>query len=85
MTVTPTSAGRRWPSRNGHGRVTTLLDIHRGIPKDDLKSLPLSEVEKQFGTSPDGLSLTRREATKLLAQHGPMRSRRRRPVLSASS
>jgi H+-transporting ATPase len=38
-------------------------------PKDDLKSLPLSEVEKQLKTSPDGL--TQGEATKRLAQYGP--------------
>src|SRR5664280_838866 len=38
-------------------------------PKDDLKSLPLSEVEKQLETSPDGLS--QGEATKRLAQYGP--------------
>ena len=38
-------------------------------PKDDLKSLPLSEVEKQLATSPDGL--TQGEATKRLAQYGP--------------
>ena len=38
-------------------------------PKDDLKSLPLHEVEKQLGTSPDGLSQA--EATKRLAQYGP--------------
>ena len=36
---------------------------------DDLKSLPLHEVEKQLGTSPDGLSQA--EATKRLAQYGP--------------
>lgn len=35
-------------------------------PKDDLKTLPLPEVEKQLGTSPDGLS--RAEATKRLGQ-----------------
>jgi H+-transporting ATPase len=38
-------------------------------PKDDLKSLPLPEVEKQLGSSPDGL--TQAEATKRLAQYGP--------------
>ena len=36
---------------------------------DDLKSLPLHEVEKQLGTSSDGLSQA--EATKRLAQYGP--------------
>jgi H+-transporting ATPase len=38
-------------------------------PKDDLKSLPMAEVEKQLGSSPDGL--TQAEAEKRLAQYGP--------------
>ncbi|MGA2069331.1 MAG: cation-transporting P-type ATPase, partial [Thermoguttaceae bacterium] len=37
--------------------------------KDDLKSLPLAEVEKKLGSSPDGLSQT--EAQKRLTQYGP--------------
>ena len=37
--------------------------------KDDLKSLPLAEVEKRLGSSPDGL--TQAEASKRLAQYGP--------------
>ena len=37
--------------------------------KDDLKALPLAEVEKKLGSSPDGLSQA--EATKRLAQYGP--------------
>ena len=37
--------------------------------KDDLKSLPLSEVEKKLGSSPDGL--TQAEAQKRLTQYGP--------------
>jgi len=36
--------------------------------KDDLKSLPLSEVEKKLGSSPDGLS--QGEAEKRLTQYG---------------
>jgi H+-transporting ATPase len=35
---------------------------------DDLKTLPLAEVEKKLGSSPDGL--TQAEATKRLAQYG---------------
>lgn len=35
--------------------------------KDDLKSLPLAEVEKKLGSSPDGLSQA--EAQKRLAQY----------------
>ncbi|HUW50619.1 MAG TPA: cation-transporting P-type ATPase, partial [Sulfuricella sp.] len=37
--------------------------------KDDLKSLPLPEVEKKLGSSPDGLSQA--EAEKRLIQYGP--------------
>ncbi|MGA7806178.1 plasma-membrane proton-efflux P-type ATPase [Bradyrhizobium sp.] len=37
--------------------------------KDDLKSLPLAEVEKKLQSSPDGL--TQAEAEKRLAQYGP--------------
>ena len=37
--------------------------------KDDLKSLPLPEVEKALGSSPDGLSQA--EAQRRLAQYGP--------------
>lgn len=36
--------------------------------KDDLKSLPLPEVEKKLGSSPDGL--TQAEAQKRLTQYG---------------
>ena len=36
---------------------------------DDLKTLPLAEVEKKLGSSPDGLSQA--EAAKRLAQYGP--------------
>ena len=37
--------------------------------KEDLKSLPLTEVEKQLASSPDGL--TRAEVEKRLTQYGP--------------
>ena len=37
--------------------------------KDDLKSLPMPEVEKQLGSSPDGLSQA--EAEKRLTRYGP--------------
>jgi H+-transporting ATPase len=38
-------------------------------PKDDLKTLPMPEVEKQLESSPEGL--TQVEAQKRLAQYGP--------------
>ncbi len=38
-------------------------------PKDDLKTLPMPEVEKKLGSSPKGLSQA--EAQKRLAQYGP--------------
>jgi H+-transporting ATPase len=37
--------------------------------KDDLKTLPLAELEKKLGSSPDGL--TQAEAQKRLTQYGP--------------
>src|SRR5271156_4374059 len=39
------------------------------VAKDDLQKLPLAEVEKRLGSSPDGL--TDAEAKKRLAQYGP--------------
>lgn len=38
-------------------------------PKEDLKSLPLPEVEKKLESSPEGL--TQAEAQKRLTQYGP--------------
>src|SRR5471030_2929645 len=43
-------------------------DAKGGVP-DDLKTLPLAEVEKKLGSSPEGLSQA--EATKRLTQYGP--------------
>ena len=37
--------------------------------KDDLKTLPMPELEKKLGSSPDGLSQA--EAEKRLTQYGP--------------
>src|SRR5665648_818228 len=37
--------------------------------KDDLKSLPMPELQKKLGSSPDGL--TQKEAKKRLTQYGP--------------
>ena len=39
------------------------------VGKDDLQTLPLAEVEKKLGSSPDGL--TQGEAQKRLTQYGP--------------
>ena len=38
-------------------------------PKDDLKTMPLAEVEKKLASSPDGLAEA--EAKKRLAHYGP--------------
>jgi magnesium-transporting ATPase (P-type) len=38
-------------------------------PKDDLKTLPIAEVERKLDSSPDGLTDT--EAKKRLAEYGP--------------
>ena len=37
--------------------------------KDDLKSIPIKELEQKLGSSPDGL--TQAEAQKRLTQYGP--------------
>ena len=50
----------------------TTADLKPGAKpesKDDLKSIPMAEVEKKLGSSPDGL--TQAEATKRLTQYGP--------------
>ena len=39
------------------------------IATDDLKSLPVAEVQKRLGSSPEGLSQA--EAAKRLVQYGP--------------
>jgi H+-transporting ATPase len=51
-----------------HGKTPELKRDAKPEPKDDLKTLPLAEVEKKLGSSPDGLSQA--EATKRLAQYG---------------
>lgn len=48
---------------------TKTHDTKLAAPNDDLKSLPLPEVEKRLSTSPNGL--TQAEATKRLAKYGP--------------
>src|SRR5271170_3152503 len=53
--------------------------------KDDLKSLPLQEVEKKLASSPDGLSQT--EAQKRLIQYGPneIEEQKTNPILKLLS
>ena len=53
-------AQRNAPSSSGKAKTSA---------KDDLKTLPLAEVEKRLGSSPDGL--TQAEAAKRLTQYGP--------------
>ena len=58
--------------RNNHDRPAQGSRIKPGSkpdPKDDLKTLPMPEVEKKLGSSPDGLSQA--EAQKRLTQYGP--------------
>jgi len=45
-----------------------MMDARKPSLKDDLKSLPLSEVEKKLESSPDGI--TQAEAEKRLTQYG---------------
>src|ERR1700727_2099825 len=46
-----------------------ILSLLKAVATDDLKSLPLCEVEKKLKSSPDGLTQT--EAQKRLTQYGP--------------
>ncbi|MGO8753166.1 MAG: plasma-membrane proton-efflux P-type ATPase [Thermoguttaceae bacterium] len=51
------------------GDKTIAMPGSKPDAKDDLKSLPMPEVEKKLGSSPDGLSQA--EAQKRLTQYGP--------------
>ena len=53
----------------GQARAPAALPKSKPEAQDDLKSLPLAEVEKKLGSSPDGLSQA--EAQKRLTQYGP--------------
>ena len=57
------------PEMNAQELIDTAKPGSKPDAKDDLKSLPLPEVEKKLGSSPDGLSQT--EAEKRLTQYGP--------------
>src|SRR5680860_1274589 len=73
----PTPDPRRYPLRAGRHIMSpdptksTPTDSSTSTPdpKHDLKSLPMAEVQKQLGSSPDGLSQA--EATKRLTETGP--------------
>ena len=59
-----------------------LSDVPAPGAKDDLKTLPMSEVQKRLSASDDGL--TQAEAEKRLAHYGRTNWRRRRPIRSSS-
>lgn len=56
------------PQRNSSWSTPPPSGTEKPVAADDLKTLPLAEVEKKLGSSPDGL--TQAEATKRLAQYG---------------
>ena len=56
-------------SNTDESKDTKLKPGTKPEPKDDLKSLPLPEVEKQLASSPEGL--TEAEAKKRIVQYGP--------------
>jgi H+-transporting ATPase len=64
----PNSVQPKAPSPKPSGKAASKPGSNPDA-KDDLKSLPLAEVEKKLGSSPDGL--TDAEAQKRLAQYGP--------------
>jgi H+-transporting ATPase len=57
------------PLSSEHPNAAVSKPDSKPAAKDDLKSLPMAEVEKKLGSSPDGLSQA--EAQKRLAQYGP--------------
>ena len=63
------TTGRKEIQRCRFTRVSPSLPNPSLSPKDNLQTLPLAEVEKELGSSPDGL--TEAEAQKRLAQYGP--------------
>jgi H+-transporting ATPase len=63
------AAGGDEPSKVRGGKPAGARPGGKGSAKDDLRSLPLAEVEKQLGFSADGLS--QEEAKKRLIQYGP--------------
>jgi H+-transporting ATPase len=54
---------------NAHAPSADAKGRPKPAPKDDLQTLPLADVEKRLGASPDGL--TQAEAEKRLAKYGP--------------
>jgi H+-transporting ATPase len=46
--------------------------------KDDLKSLPMPELQAKLGSSPEGL--TQAEAQERLAQYGPNEIEEKKPI-----
>jgi H+-transporting ATPase len=57
------------PSSASQGKAAKSEPALAPAAKNDLKTLPLPEVEKKLGSSPEGL--TQAEAQKRLAQYGP--------------
>jgi hypothetical protein len=65
---------RELVAKPGRGNKNWRIDIVPTITsesevKDDLKSLPMPELQAKLGSSPDGLSQA--EAQKRLTQYGP--------------
>jgi H+-transporting ATPase len=50
-------------------KVSQPAETGKTVPEDDLKTLPIADVEKRLGSSPEGL--TGAEAAKRLTQDGP--------------
>ena len=56
-------------STEAHAKSPDAQPVSASDAKDDLKTIPLAEVERRLGASKDGLTQT--EATKRLAKYGP--------------
>jgi H+-transporting ATPase len=65
------------PGQHGDATAPKPKSVARSSVADDLTSLPMVEVEKRLGSSPDGLSQA--EATTRLAQYGPNEIEEKQP------
>jgi H+-transporting ATPase len=69
MAADPKSVAPRTPNSKAKPRIDAAKSKPQPAAKDDLKTLPISEVQRQLDSSPNGLSQA--QASKRLSQDGP--------------
>ena len=67
--TTHTASPKTSPGKHGDAQGPKPKSGTQSAPADELKSLPIAEVQKRLGSSPGGLSQA--EAAKRLVQYGP--------------